>query len=96
MATAISSAQDHTWHEACDDRNEAHASGISWGAVIAGAFVAAALSLTLLALGTGVGFSVASPWAGAGASASAVGKSTILWLCLTQLIAASMGGYLAG
>lgn len=96
MATAISSAQDHTWHEARDDRNEAHGSGISWGAVIAGAFVAAALSLTLLALGTGVGFSAALPWAGAGASASAIGKSTIVWLCLTQLIAASMGGYLAG
>jgi len=37
--------------------NDSNASGVSWAAVIAGAFVAAALSLILLALGTGIGFS---------------------------------------
>jgi len=36
--------------------NEAYASGVSWAAVIAGAFVAAALSLILLTLGTGLDF----------------------------------------
>ena len=36
---------------------EAKASGVSWGAVVAGAFVAVALSLILLALGTGFGLS---------------------------------------
>lgn len=77
-------------------RNEAHSSGVTWAAVIAGAFVAAALSLALLALGTGVGFSAVSPWANAGASASTVGWAAILWLVLTQVIAASVGGYLAG
>jgi hypothetical protein len=96
MATAITSTHEQSWHEGREGRNEAHSSGISWGAVVAGAFVAAALSLVLLALGTGIGFSAASPWVGSGASASAIGKSTIVWLCLTQLIAASMGGYLAG
>ena len=34
--------------------NNSKDSGVSWGAVIAGAFVAAALSLALLALGTRV------------------------------------------
>ena len=34
--------------------NDSNDSGVSRGAVIAGAFVAAALSLALLALGTGV------------------------------------------
>ena len=34
--------------------NNSNDSAVSWGAVIAGAFVAAALSLALLALGTGV------------------------------------------
>ena len=34
--------------------NNSNDSGVSWGAVIAGAFVAAALSLALLALGTRV------------------------------------------
>jgi hypothetical protein len=77
-------------------RNEAHSSGVSWAAVIAGAFVAAALSLALLALGAGIGFSAVSPWANAGASASRIGRTAIAWLILMQLIASSVGGYLAG
>ena len=77
-------------------RNEANSSGVSWGAVIAGAFVAAALSLALLALGTGIGLSAVSPWSNAGASASAIGWTAISWLVLMQLIASSVGGYLAG
>jgi hypothetical protein len=58
--------------------------------------VAAALSLALLALGTGIGLSAVSPWANAGASASRIGRTAIAWLVLTQLIASSVGGYLAG
>src|ERR1700692_134283 len=77
-------------------RNEANSSGVSWGAVIAGAFVAAALSLALLALGTGIGLSAVSPWANAGASASRIGRTAIAWLVLMQLIASPVGGYLAG
>jgi hypothetical protein len=76
--------------------NDSNSSGVSWGAVIAGAFVAAALSLALLALGTGVGFSSVSPWANSGASASAIGWTAIIWLVLMQFIASSLGGYLAG
>jgi hypothetical protein len=76
--------------------NDSNHSGVSWGAVIAGAFVAAALSLALLALGTGVGFSSVSPWANAGASASAIGWTAIIWLVVMQFIASSIGGYLAG
>jgi hypothetical protein len=76
--------------------NDAHSSGVSWGAVIAGAFVAAALSLTLLALGTGIGLSAVSPWATPSASASSIGWTAISWLVLMQLIASSVGGYLAG
>ena len=77
-------------------KNDSHGSGVSWGAVIAGAFVASALSLALLALGTGIGFSAVSPWANAGASSSAIGWTAIIWLVLMQLIASSVGGYLAG
>jgi hypothetical protein len=76
--------------------NDSNHSGVSWGAVIAGAFAAAALSLALAALGTGIGFSMVSPWANAGASASSIGAGAIVWLVLTQLIGASMGGYVAG
>src|ERR1700732_4183560 len=77
-------------------RNEAHTSGVTWSAVIAGAFAAAALSLALLALGTGIGFSAVSPWVNAGVSASAIGWTAIGWLVLMQFISSSAGGYLAG
>jgi hypothetical protein len=69
---------------------------VSWGAVIAGAFVGAALSLILLALGAGLGLSAVSPWSNIGASASTIGKGAILWIILMQILASSMGGYLAG
>ena len=78
------------------DKNESYSSGVSWAAVIGGAFVAASLALILLSLGTGLGFSAISPWSNVGASASAVGKGAIAWLILTQILASAMGGYLAG
>ena len=78
------------------ETGDLHSSGVSWGAVIAGAFVAAALALILLALGAGFGLSVISPWPGAGASASAIGAAAILWLIVTEAIASGMGGYLTG
>ena len=77
-------------------QNEAYTSGVSWPAVIGGAFVAAALSLILLALGTGLGLSSVSPWSNVGASASTIGWAAIGWLILIQIIASAMGGYLAG
>jgi hypothetical protein len=77
-------------------RNEAHSAGVSWAAVIAGAFVAAAMSLILLALGTGLGLSSVSLWSNVGASASTVARTAIIWLIVTQIIASTMGGYLAG
>jgi hypothetical protein len=77
-------------------RSEAYSSGISWPAVIGGAFVAAALGLILLTLGTGLGFSAVSPWSNVGASASTVTTAAILWLIFTQIVASALGGYLAG
>ena len=78
------------------DEPGAHTSGVSWGSILAGAAAAAALSLILLILGTGLGLSSVSPWSNRGATAATVGVSTILWLTLTQVAAAGMGGYLAG
>jgi hypothetical protein len=75
---------------------EAYASGISWAAVIAGAFVTAALWLILLALGVGIGLSSVSPWSNVGASAAGIGAAAIIWMIVVQFIASSMGGYLAG
>ena len=73
-----------------------HTSGVSWGAIFAGALGAASLSLVLLLLGTGLGFSSMSPWADRGASATSLGIAAVLWLTFTQLAASGMGGYLAG
>jgi hypothetical protein len=72
------------------------ASGVSWAAVIGGAFVAAAMSLILLTLGTGLGLSSVSPWSNAGASATAVGVGAIIWLIVAQIMAFGLGGYVAG
>ncbi|WP_249277523.1 hypothetical protein [Pandoraea sp. PE-S2R-1] len=72
------------------------ASAVSWSAIFAGGLCAAALSLILLMLGAGLGLSSVSPWVHQGLSAKAFGVSTILWVTLTQLVAAGMGGYLAG
>jgi hypothetical protein len=77
-------------------RSEAYSSGVSWSAVIGGAFVSAALGLILLTLGTGLGFSSVSPWSNVGASASTITKAAIVWLIVTQIMASAMGGYLAG
>jgi hypothetical protein len=78
------------------EKNESSSSGVSWAAVIGGAFVAASLGLILLALGTGVGLAVISPWSNSGVSATTWGVSTIIWMIIVQLVSSAMGGYLAG
>ena len=74
----------------------AQASGVSWGAILGGAFVIASSSLILLALGAGFGLSVVSPWSDAGASASTIGTLSIGWLIVVEVIASALGGYLTG
>jgi len=79
---------------ALDERlasREAWASGISWAAVIAGAFIASALHLILLALGTGMGLS----W-GPSLGGGVIGAGALVWLIIVQVVAFSIGGYLAG
>jgi TctA family transporter len=73
-----------------------NASAVAWSAVFAGAATTAALSLILLILGVGLGLSTVSPWAQSGVNAMTLGITTIIWLTATQVIAAGMGGYLAG
>ncbi len=81
---------------AASGRLEAHASGVSWSAILAGAFAAAALVLILLLLGAGLGLSAASPWANQGASAKTLGVAAIIWLIVVHLSSSAMGGYIAG
>ncbi len=79
-----------------DGPNESSTSGITWTAIIGGAFVASALSLLLLVLGTGLGFTSVSALQGQGATATAVGVGALLWLIVTQIISSGLGGYAAG
>jgi hypothetical protein len=72
------------------------APSVSWGAIIAGAFAACALSIFLIALGAGLGFSVASPWPGTGLSARAATIGAGLYLIVVAMLASTIGGYLAG
>ena len=65
--------------------NDSNQSGVSWGAVLAGAFVAAALSLALFALGVGIGFSELSPWVTTDTSSSMIGWTAVIWLVLMEI-----------
>ncbi|MBB5060533.1 hypothetical protein HDF16_005269 [Granulicella aggregans] len=69
---------------------------MSWSAVIAGAFVTAALYLLLLSLGAGLGLSSVSVWSNQGVSASTFGTASILWIIFVEIVSSAMGGYLAG
>lgn len=75
---------------------EAVSSGVSWSAVVAGAFVTAALYLILLASGSGLGLSSTSIWSNLGASVGRIGTATILWLIFAEIVSSAIGGYLAG
>jgi hypothetical protein len=76
--------------------NSIEGGAVSWGAVIAGAAGAAVLSLVLFLLGAGLGLAVVSPWASEGMSGTTASVSTIIWITVVQLLAAALGGYLAG
>jgi len=69
---------------------------VSWGAIIAGAAGAAAVSLVLLVLGTGLGLSALPPWSSDGIGATTFSLPALLWLTFSLLAASAAGGYLAG
>jgi hypothetical protein len=86
----------HSLPAASVEAVNSNGSGVSWGAILAGAFAAAALSFILVMLGFGLGFSSISPWSGEGLSAKTIGYSTAGWLLFTQIAASAIGGFLAG
>lgn len=75
---------------------ESSQSAISWGAVLAGAATAAAVSLCLFVLGSGLGFAAISPWSGAGVAAGTFAVSAAIWLVVVQWLASALGGYVTG
>ncbi len=68
----------------------------SWSAIIAGAFVAVAISLVLFALGSGLGFASISPWDGQGLAVTTFAVTTAIWLIVMQWLSSAAGGYIAG
>src|ERR1700749_2252465 len=83
MATAVDAAIDT-------------ASGVSWPAVIAGAFVASAFSLALVALGAGIGLVSVSPWSSNNPSVTTFTVLAAAWFIAVQLFSSGVGGYIAG
>ena len=75
---------------------EASMSGVSWPAIIGGAFASAALFLVLVALGSGFGFASVSPWSNAGISLTTFTITAAIWLIVVQWLSAGVGGYLTG
>jgi hypothetical protein len=79
-----------------ENRVESPISAVSWPAIIAGAFVAAAASLVLVVLGSGLGLASVSPWRNVGATATTFTIMTAIWLVVVQWAASGLGGYLTG
>jgi hypothetical protein len=75
---------------------ESTKSAVSWGAIIAGAVVAAAVSLILLALASGLGLASVSPWPNSGASLTTFSVMTAIGLIVVQWVASGFGGYVTG
>ena len=69
---------------------------VEWGAVLAGAFLAAALSFVLLTFGAAIGLSATSPWPNSGASAKVIASIAVFWAMAQQIGAFMAGGYVAG
>jgi hypothetical protein len=74
----------------------AGASFVEWGAVLAGAFLAAAISFVLLTFGAAIGLSATSPWPNSGVSAKLIATLAVLWAMMQQIGAFMVGGYVAG
>jgi hypothetical protein len=83
-------------HSSTEGTHESAVSAVSWPAIFAGAFVAAAASLVLAALGSGFGLASVSAWPNSGVSATTFTVMTAIWLVVVQWLASGLGGYVAG
>lgn len=69
---------------------------VDWGAIFAGATVAAAIALALATFGSAVGLSMASPYPSSGVSGKALAIAAAIWAVWIGASASISGGYLAG
>lgn len=71
-------------------------SPLNWGAIIAGAIVAAVATLILMVLGSGLGLTMVSPWSSQSSSGTTILVSAAIWLVIVQWVSSCLGGYFAG
>lgn len=69
---------------------------VEWGAVLAGALTAAAISLVLYSFGSAIGLSLVSPWPNSGLPAKLVAALAAFWAMVSQIGSFLVGGYIAG
>lgn len=97
--TSIQSDRDHPHVSsvaATDDLRTIMVHDISWGAVFAGAVMAIVLQLILNMIGVGIGLATVDPLKSETPSASALSIGAGLWWVISGVVAAGVGGYLAG
>ena len=75
---------------------ESSASGVHWGAIVAGAVGAVGITIILISLGPGLGLTTVSPWEPSATPPATFGIAAGIWLIITQWLSAGLGGYLAG
>jgi hypothetical protein len=76
--------------------NPESASYVEWGAIIAGAIMATAISGLLFSFGSAIGLSLTSAWPGEGMSARFFLLAITIWVVWVQVSSFFAGGYLAG
>jgi hypothetical protein len=69
---------------------------LSWGAIVAGALCAAAISFVLVTFGSAIGLTAVSPWPHVGLAPTIALVIAALWLAVVQVAAFAAGGYVAG
>lgn len=78
------------------ETEEAQASGVSWGAIIAGGVATSVLTLMLLVFGVGMGFAAVSPCSNVGIPSTTRSVGAGLYLIVVAMLSSTIGGYLAG
>ena len=81
---------------ASDDVRTIMLNEISWGAVFAGAVIGLVAQVILNMIGIGIGLSTVKTVAGDSPSASSFSIGAGIWWVVSGIVAAALGGYLAG
>jgi hypothetical protein len=69
---------------------------VSWGAVFAGATIALVMQIILNMVGVGVGLSTIDAAAGDTPTAGSLSIGAGIWWVISGIVAAAVGGYIAG